>query len=274
MSDNMLGFNTLGRVFHYRSPTTLFHLDSFSFEHLLTELKQHNNTVKFTEQTAHALGLVFKTIKEDSILYHEKDLKIIIDLTLSEQKEVILHIFSKTKLLPFCGFGGDTNLYWDMTLDELNNLTIYTLDEKEILHCKINPDYIYFLKKIDSLLDYNNALCEDMLKHGLYPRSSNLEYPLFDISFTDSSLSISSKVKFHFGSIVDPHFFQLRFDLDRNLVIKLAGQELSFSKTEFKETSNQEIIEIIMRLLKIKKLPIESMSHLKDYLLLQEMNKI
>ena len=56
--------------------------------------------------------------------------------------------------------------------------------------------------------------------------------------------------------------------------IIVAGQMISLTEQEFLDTDNDELLNIIMRLLKFKKLPISSMSNLKDYLLIQDMKKI
>lgn len=49
---------------------------------------------------------------------------------------------------------------------------------------------------------------------------------------------------------------------------------ISLTEQEFLDSDNDELLNIIMKLLKFKKLPIESMSHLKDYVLIKTMESI
>lgn len=95
----------------------------------------------------------------------------------------------------------------------------------------------------------------------------------FKIEFAEDLLTFESFFKGDCYNFFNLPFFRIHFH--KGIIrISIAGQEIILTEQEFLKTPNQQIIDIIIELLKIKNLPIHSISNLKDYLLIQDMSKI
>ena len=108
------------------------------------------------------------------------------------------------------------------------------------------------------------------------PISDTIDLSVFTFEFNERTIMVRSKLVNFYGEVDDErtyYFLDIRI-YEEHVIIVLAGQTLSLTINEFLETSNQDILDIIFSLLKIKKLPISSVSELKDFLLIQEMIKI
>jgi hypothetical protein len=108
------------------------------------------------------------------------------------------------------------------------------------------------------------------------PVSDTIDLSVFTFEFNERTIMVRSKLINFYGEVDDEmthYFLDIRIYED-DVIIVLANQALSLTINEFLETSNQDILDIIFKLFKIKKIPVSSMSQLKDFLLIQDMIKI
>lgn len=265
--DDILG------VINYTTATTFFNLDGDCFKEVLTEFRKIDLITAFTEQTIFVLSKVLMTFKSDIMILHKKDFDIVLSLTLGDSNTLALHLRYVDNLLPFRN--RNKSFLWKSELSLINKMTDYILDtvEDNDSFCKIKTDFLPVVKKIDSFLELDNTLYDDIIRTGIYPQLAYIPDPTFKIEFAEELLTFESFFKGHSYDFLNLPFFRIHFDKGR-VSVRIAAQEIVLTKHEFLNTPNQQIINIIIELLKIKNLPIHSISNLKDYLLIQDMSKI
>jgi hypothetical protein len=265
--DDILG------VINYSTSTTLFNLDGDCFKELLTEFRKVDKITAFTEQTIFVLSEVLMVFKSDMMILHKKDFDIILSVTLGDSNSLTLHLRYVDNLLPFRN--RNKSFFWKNELSVINQMTKYVLDTvvDDNCFCKIKTGFLPVLNKIDSFLELDNTLYNDIIKTGIYPQLAYIPNNTFKIEFAEELLTFESFFKGHSYNVFNLPFFKIHFK--KGIIsIRIVEQEIVLTEHEFLNTPNQQIIDIIMSLLKIKNLPIQSISNLKDYLLIQDMSKI
>lgn len=269
MSDNYV-FSLDNKTIVYDIKSTLFNLDSIEFTNILENIKKINPDSLFSDRTVESIHAILKTLKSDSSIYHSKDFDVSVALYYCRET-VLLYVASKEILFPF---NGDSAIFHlSITVDELNAIKTYCFPEKDAFFSKIDNCFFRTIKKIDSFLDYNNKLNKLIMTTGISPNTFKLNIDSFELEYNEDSINISSTFKGFFESKFEMPFLQVHVH-DNQCSIIVAGQMLSLTEQEFLDTDNFEFLDIIMRLLKFKKLPIETMSHLKDYIVIKTMETI
>lgn len=274
MNNTVMRFNDdiLG-VINYSTSTSLFNLDGDCFKEVLTEFRKINQITAFTEQTIFVLSEVLMVVKSDMMILHKKDFDILLSLTLGDRNSLALQLRYVDNLLPFRN--RNKSFLWKNELSVINQMTKYVSDTvvDDDFFCKINTSFLTVLKKIDSFLELDNTLYDDIIRTGIYPQLAYIPNHTFKIEFAEELLTFESFFKVDAYDFFNLPFFKIHFD-NGNISIRIAGQEIILTEHEFLNTPNQQIIDILISLLKIKNLPINSISNLKDYLLIQDMSKI
>jgi hypothetical protein len=265
--DDILG------VINYSTSTTLFNLDGDCFKKLLTEFRKVDQITAFTEQTIFVLSEVLMIVKSDMMILHKKDFDIILSVTLGDSNSLALQLRYVDNLLPFRN--KNKSFLWKNELSVINQMTKYVADTvvEDDCFCKTKTGFLTVLKKIDSFLELDNTLYDDIVRTGIYPQLAYIPNHTFKIEFAEDLLTFESFFKGDCYNFFNLPFFRIHFH--KGIIrISIAGQEIILTEQEFLKTPNQQIIDIIIELLKIKNLPIHSISNLKDYLLIQDMSKI
>lgn len=256
---------------NYTVKSTLFNLDNIVFTDILKNMKKLNPLSQWSDSTVDAIHTILKTLKSDSNIYHSQDFEIDLYLYCCVDDSILLLVSSNNILFPFNG--SVTNFHLQMKINELNSITSYCFPESSLLFSKINNEFFKTIKKVDSFLDYNNELHTLIMTTGLSPTITKIDIDLFELEYDEHSINFNSTFKGFFESEFEMPFLKVSIHNQKCSII-VAGQMISLTEQEFLDTDNDELLNIIMRLLKFKKLPISSMSNLKDYLLIQDMKKI
>lgn len=270
MSNNYCIFNDF-QIIRYQKTTTLFKLDKLPLKKLLKDFRLASDKVEFSEESIKAIQKILLVIQSDTIMYQEIDVKITVGLELTKKGDMIIKVWSKQVIFPFDS--NEKTIYISIPLDKLNVMTTYSLPEASPLSSSLNNELFRTLKKIDSFLDYNNELYQLVIDNGVYPRLTRPSMSLFELEYNENTFTIQSKLKGFFESDYDLSFFKLNV-YNRRVSILLAGQFICLTEREFLDTPNKDIMDIVTSLMKIKNVPIASMSNLKDYLLTQDMKNI
>jgi hypothetical protein len=269
MSDNYV-VSADNNTVTYDIKSTLFNLDNIVFTNILENIKRTNPESPFSDRTIESIQVILKTLKSDSLVHHSKDFDVSLSLYYSRETFLIF-IDAENILFPFDG--NSTNFHLKITINELNEITSYCFPEKSAVFSKIDNGFFRTIKKIDSFLDYNNELNTLIMSTGISPSRTKLRIDLFELEYDENSLNFFSTLKGFFESKFEMPFLNVHVH-DSQCSITVAGQMISLTEQEFLDTDNAELIDIIMRLLKFKKMPIEAMSHLKDYILIKTMETI
>jgi hypothetical protein len=273
-NDNLAFNDTMLGIIQYSKTTTISALDQPVFDEVLKEFRKVNTRLDFSEITIAALYNILKTLKNDIDFYQKDDIEIVISLNLTSKDSIILTLWSEHVIFPFRAT--NNRFYLEINLHDLNNMKSYYLKEDCQLSCVIDNNIFIKLKKIDSLLDYNQSVYNLIRKRGMSPVSDTIDLSVFTFEFNERTIVVRSKLINFYGEVDDEmthYFLDIRIYED-DVIIVLANQALSLTINEFLETSNQDILDIIFNLFKIKKIPVSSISQLKDFLLIQEMVKI
>lgn len=273
-NDNLAFNDTMLGIIQYSKTTTISALDQPVFDEVLKEFRKVNTRLDFSEITIAALYNILKTLKNDIDFYQKDDIEIVISLNLTSKDSIILTLRSEHVIFPFRAT--NNRFYLEINLHDLNNMKSYYLKEDCQLSCVIDNNIFIKLKKIDSLLDYNQSVYNLIRKRGMSPVSDTIDLSVFTFEFNERTIVVRSKLINFYGEVDDEmthYFLDIRIYED-DVIIVLANQALSLTINEFLETSNQDILDIIFNLFKIKKIPVSSISQLKDFLLIQEMVKI
>jgi len=273
-NDNLAFNDTMFGIIQYRKTTTLYDLCQPVFDEVLKEFRKVNTRLDFSEITITALYDILETLKKDINFYQKDDIEIVISLKLTSKNSIILTLWSDHVIFPFRAT--NKRFYLEINLHDLNNMKSYYLNEDCQLSCLIDNNIFIKLKKIDELLEYNQSVYNLIRNRGMSPISDTIDLSVFTFEFNERTIMVRSKLVNFYGEVDDErtyYFLDIRI-YEEHVIIVLAGQTLSLTINEFLETSNQDILDIIFSLLKIKKLPISSASELKDFLLIQEMIKI
>lgn len=254
----------------YDIKSTLFNLDKIVFTNILENIKRTNPESAFSDRTVESIQAILKTLKSDSSVYHSKDFDVSLSLYYSRET-FLMFIDAENILFPFDG--NSTNFHLKITINELNKITSYCFPEKSAVFSKINNGFFKTIKKIDSFLDYNNKLNTLIMSTGISPSRTKLSIDIFELEYDENSINFFSTLKGFFESKFEMPFLNIHVH-DNQCSITIAGQMISLTEQEFLDSDNDELLDIIMKLLKFKKLPIESMSHLKDYVLIKTMESI
>lgn len=254
----------------YDIKSTLFNLDNIVFKNILENIKITNPESAFSDRTVESIQAILKTLKSDSSVYYSKDFDVSLSLYYTRET-FLMFVGSEEILFPFNG--ESTAFYLKITVDELNAITSYCFPEKSAFFSKIDNGFFRTIKKVDSFLDYNNELHSLIVSTGMSPSRTRLDIDSFEIEYDENSINFSSRLKGFFESQFEMPFLKVHVH-DKQCSIIVAGQMISLTEQEFLDSDNDELLDIIMKLLKFKKLPIESMSHLKDYVLIKTMESI
>lgn len=269
MSDNYV-VSADNNTVTYDIKSTLFNLDNIVFTNILENIKRTNPESTFSDRTVESIQAILKTLKSDSSVYHSKDFDVSLSLYYTRET-FLMFVGSEASLFPFNR--EITAFYLKITVDELNDINDYCFPEKSPFFSKIDNSFFRTIKKIDSFLDYNNELNTLIMSTGISPSRTKLSIDLFELEYDENSINFFSTFKGFFESKFEMPFLNVHVH-DSQCRITVAGQMISLTEQEFLDTDNAELIDIIMRLLKFKKMPIESMSHLKDYILIKAMETI
>lgn len=264
-NDDMLG------IIRYQKDTTLFKLNKLPLKKLLKDFRAVNGKLNFSEATIEAIKKILLVIQSDAIIYQENDVKITVGLELTKEDAVIIKVWSNHVIFPFNR--NEKTLYISIPLHKLNALSTYSFPEASPLSSSLDNELFRTLKKIDSFLDYNNELYQLVIDNGVYPCLIKSTMALFKLEYNENTITLQSKLTGFFESDYDLPFFKLTV-YKRLVSILLAGQFICLTEREFLDIPNKDIMDIMTSLMKIKNVPIASMSNLKDYLLTQDMKNI
>lgn len=257
--------------------TTLFSFKFSLFDNVLENFSKFSPDQLFSNLTMQGIERVLETIISDAMLHTQNDYPVEIELNYVRNEIIWISLKSNFYLFPFYlddnSAVNSKSITLGFDLKKLNLMKSYHLPVKETLSLPIDNDLLIAVKKMDSFLNYNDCLYENILKHGISYQPLKFEMDLFNIEYNESMLSFQSKFYGNFESDFNLPFFKIHY-FKQQINIIIAGQMIALTLNEFVRTPNHEIMDIIVNLLKIKNLPIESMSHLQDYLLIQKMETI
>lgn len=269
MSDNYV-VSADNNTVAYDIKSTLFNLDNIVFTNILENIKRVNPDSLFSSRTVESIQIILKTLKSDSSIHHSKNFDVSLSLYYTREM-ILMFVGSEEILFPFNG--ESTAFHLKITVDELNDIKDYCFPEKSPVFSKIDNSFFRTIKKVDSFLDYNNELNTLIMSTGISPSQTKLSIDLFELEYDENSINFFSTFKGFFESKFEMPFLNVHVH-DSQCRITVAGQMISLTEQEFLDTDNGDLLDIIMRLLKFKKMPIESMSHLKDYILIKAMETI